>query len=126
MTGPRDVMVVLVVLVLSTAVAVLALGTADGVVHLGGPDYRTEFITGWWWLAFLLVPLPAAFARRRPVTAAAVTVALVVPHVVAAAVSVARYRTSGWGSGLEALAFAHPVLLALVTWGLMVAVRRRR
>jgi hypothetical protein len=83
----RDLAAVLSVLVLSAAVAILALGTARGVVPSADDRYATEFVSKWWWLAFLLVPVPAAYARRRPTTAAAATAALVVPHFVAAAVS---------------------------------------
>ncbi|WP_448641535.1 hypothetical protein [Geodermatophilus sp. URMC 63] len=120
-----DLAVALVLLALSTAVAVLALVTARGVVHLGGDSYRTEFVSGWWWLAFALAPVPALTARRRPAAARAPTLALVGPQVVAAAVCVARYRSSGWGDGLEVLAFLHPLLLTAVTVALVAVVRRR-
>lgn len=116
-----DLVAVLGVLLLSAAVAVLALSTARGVVPLGDGDVSTEFVSGWWWLAFLLAPLPAARVRRRITTAAA----LVLPQFVAAAVCVARYRASGWGDGLELLSFLHPVLLTVVTGGLVAAVSRR-
>ena len=126
MPGNRDLAVVLGVLLTSGAVAVLALLTARGVVPLGDDRYTTEFISEWWWLAFLLVPVPAAIASRRgPATAVAGTAALVLPHVVAAGVCVARYRASGWSDGLEGIAFLHPVLLAVATWGLAAALRRR-
>ena len=72
----RDLAAVLGVLVLSAAVALLALATARGVVPLGDDRYATEFVSSWWWLAFLLAPLPAACARRRPTTAAAAAAAL--------------------------------------------------
>jgi hypothetical protein len=121
----RDLAGVLGVLVLSAAVAVLALTTARGVTPLGDDRYATEFVSNWWWLAFLLAPLPAVCARRRPSTAAAAASALVVPQVVAAAVCVARYRASGWGDGLEVLSFLHPVLLTVVTSGLVAALSRR-
>ena len=111
-----------VVLALSTGIAVLALGTASGVTPLGGDSYATEFISGWWWAAFLLVPLAVAVARRSPGPVAVPVLALVLPQVVAAAVAVGRYRSAGWGDGLESLAFLHPLLLTAVTWAL--AVRR--
>ena len=123
--GRADTALALTVLALSTAVAVLALVTARGVVPLGGDAYGTEFVRGWWWLAFLLAPVPALTARRRPAAARVQTVALVVPHVAAAAVCVARYRASGWGDGLEVFAFLHPVLLTLATGALVAALRRR-
>jgi hypothetical protein len=112
------------VLVLSAAVAVLALTTAQGVVPLGNDSYATEFISGWWWLAFLLAPLPAVVVRRRPKRTAAAVAALLLPQVTAAAVCVARYRSAGWGDGLEVLAFLHPALLAVVAYGLVAFSRR--
>jgi hypothetical protein len=124
----RDVAAVpaiLVVLGASTAVAVLALVTARGVTRLTDIDHRTEFISAWWWLAFLLVPVPALTARRRPGAAAGLTVALVVPQFVAAAICVARYHSSGWSDGLEGLAFTFPVLLTVVTGASVLALRRR-
>jgi hypothetical protein len=123
--GIRDLAGVLGVLVLSAAVAVLALTTARGVTPLGDDRYATEFISGWWWLAFLLAPPAAIGARRRRSTAAAAVAALVVPQFVAAAVCVARYRASGWGDGPEVLTFLHPVLLAVVTGGLAAVLSRR-
>jgi hypothetical protein len=120
-----DLAVVLVLLALSTAVAVLALVTARGVVHLGGDSYRTEFVSGWWWLAFLLAPAPALVGGGRTAATRALTLALVGPQVVAAAVCVARYRSSGWGDGLEVLAFLHPLLLTVVTAALVAVARRR-
>jgi hypothetical protein len=68
------------------------------------------------------VPLAVAVARRSPGPVAVPVLALVVPQVVAAAVAVGRYRSAGWGDGLESLAFLHPLLLAAVTLGF--AVRR--
>jgi hypothetical protein len=120
----NDVAAVLGVLLLSAAVALLALTTARGVVALGDDNYATEFISGWLWLAFLLAPLPSAFARRRTTTAAVAVAALLLPQFIAAAVCVARYRTSGWGDGLEVLVFLHPVLLTVVTCGLVALSRR--
>jgi hypothetical protein len=64
-------------------------------------------------------------ARRRPRAAALQTVALVLPQFVAAAVCVARYRSSGWSDGLESLAFLLPVALTVVTGGLVLLLRRR-
>lgn len=121
----RDPLAVLGVLALSTGVAVLALATARGVVPLGGVSYETEFVSDWWWLAFLLAPLPGLAARRRPGTGPAVGAALVVPHVVAATVCVRRYATSGWGDGLEVFAYLHPLLLAGAAAALVAALRRR-
>jgi hypothetical protein len=124
--GPRrDLPAVLVLLALSVGVAVLALATARGVTPLGDDVYATEFISAWWWLAWLLLPAPVATARRRPGAAALQTVALVLPQFAAAAVCVARYRSSGWADGLEVLTFLHPVLLTVVTC-VLVALRRRR
>jgi hypothetical protein len=117
--------VVVAVLAVSAGIAALALALARGVVPLGGSSYRTEFISPWWWLAFLLVPVPGVVARTRAATAAAATAALVVPQFAAAAVVVGRYRSSGWGDGLEVFAYAHPLLLTLVTGTLVALVRRR-
>ena len=125
LSSRRDLVPVVVLLGASTAVAVLALATASGVTQLSDTDVSTEFISAWWWLAFLLVPVPAATASRAPGTAAAETVALVLPQFVAAAVCVGRYRSSGWGDGLEVFAFLHPVLLTVVTGALVLALRRR-
>jgi hypothetical protein len=108
-----DCVAVLGIASLSTAVAVLALTTARGVVRQDSITYTTEFISGWWWLAFLLAPLPAALVRRRIATAAVAVTALVLPQLIAAAVCVARYRASGWSDGLESLSYLHPVLLLL-------------
>ncbi|MGY1652413.1 hypothetical protein [Geodermatophilus sp. SYSU D01119] len=121
----RDALAVLGVLALSAGVAVLALATARGVVPLGGSSVETEFISPWWWLAFLLAPLPAVAARRRTATGLAAGVVLVVPQVVAAAVCVQRYRTSGWGDGLEVFAYLHPLLLTVVTAALLAVLSRR-
>ena len=120
----RDLPAVLGVLVVSTGVAALALGTARGVTPLGGNSYDTEFISAWWWLAWLVAPAPVVAAGRRPAVAARQTVALVLPQFGAAAVCVARYRSSGWADGLEGLAFLFPVLLTVVT-GAAVVLRRR-
>ncbi|CCH87815.1 membrane protein of unknown function [Modestobacter italicus] len=123
-----DCVAVLGIGLLSTAVAVLALTTARGVVQENAITYSTEFISGWWWLAFLLAPLPAALVRRRIATATVAAVALVLPQFIAAAVCVARYRASGWSDGLEGLSYLHPVLLLLATGaacGLTAAVSRR-
>ncbi len=119
-----DLAAALVILAASVTIAVLALGRARGEVALGGGSYATEFISPWWWLAFLLAPVPALAGRTR-VAATTLVAALVTPHVVAATVCVARYRSSGWGSGLEVLAYLHPVLLTLVS-GALVGVLRRR
>jgi hypothetical protein len=70
-----DVAVVLGVLVLSSAVAAVALATASGVVLVDAGTYDTEFISGWWWLTFLLVPLPAVYPRRRTTAALVAAVA---------------------------------------------------
>jgi hypothetical protein len=118
-----DFAAVLGILMLSTGVAVVALVTARGVVPLGDATFATEFISGWWWLAFPLVPLPVACARRRTATAAAAVVALVLPQFIAAAICVERYRASGWGDGLEVLSFLHPVLLLVVTGGLVAILK---
>ena len=123
--GP-DLAAVLVVLALSTGIAVLALATARGVMPLGDDTYDTEFISAWWWTALLLVPLPALAARRRTGTAVGTAAALVLPQVVAAAVCVHRYRASGWADGLETLAFLHPALLAALTLAAVALVRRTR
>ena len=123
--GRRDAVAVLGVLALSAGVAVLALATARGVVPLGGSSFETEFISPWWWLAFLLAPLPAVAARRRAATGLAAGAALVVPQFVAAAVCVQRYRSSGWSDGLEVFAYLHPLLLTVVA-GVLVAVPGRR
>ena len=114
----------LLVLALSVAIAVLALATADGVTRLSDIDYRVEHISAWWWLAWLLVPIPALTAHRWPRAALLQTAALVLPQFVAAAVCVSRYSSSDW-SGLEALAFLFPIALTVVT-GLLVALLRRR
>ena len=132
-TGPyagrlRDLAAVLGLLLLSATVAVLALSTARGVVSLGNGSYSTESVSGWWWLAFLLVPLPAAIAGRRGRgVAAAAIAALVVPTSWPpwSAWPEARYRASGWSDGLEGLAFLHPALLALLARAFVAAVRRR-
>ncbi|CCH90133.1 membrane protein of unknown function [Modestobacter italicus] len=110
-----DCAAVLGIALLSTAVAVLALTTARGVVRQDAITYTTEFISGWWWLVFLLTPLPAALVHRRIATATVAAVALVLPQFVAAAVCVARYRASGWSDGLEGLSYLHPLLLLLAT-----------
>jgi hypothetical protein len=122
----RDHAAVLAVLALSTAVAVLALATARGVTPLGGGSYDTDFLTAWCLLSWLLAPVPATVGRRHPATALTQTVALVLPQFVAVTVCVARYRSSGWSDGLEGLAYLHPVLLTVLTGGLVLAARRRR
>ncbi len=124
-TRTRDGAAVLGVLALSTAVAVVALVTARGVVALGDDGYATEFIGDSWWLAFLLAPVPAVLARHRRATSVAAAAALVLPQFLAAAVTVARYRAAGWDDGLAVLSFLHPVLLTLLTGGLLLALGRR-
>ena len=122
----RDLPVVLIVLATSAGIAALALATAQGVTPVGDDAYDTEFISAWWWLAWVLLPVPVGTARRRPRAAALQAVALLLPQFVAAAVCVSRYRSSGWSDGLEGLAFLHPVLLTAVTCGLAALRRRRR
>jgi hypothetical protein len=126
---PRDLAVdlgtALLVLALSVGVAVLALTTADGATRLDDITYRTEFISAWWWLACLLVPIPVLTARRRPRAALLQTVALVVPQFVAAGVCVSRYRSSGWSDGLEVFAFLLPIALTALTAWLVTLLRRR-
>ena len=119
-----SVLTTLAVLWASVGVAVLALATARGVTQLTGSNYSTEFISAWSWLAFLLAPVPALSARRRPGRAAVQAVALAVPQFAAATVCVARYRSSGWGSGLEVFAYLEPLLLTALTVTLMVLWRR--
>lgn len=121
----RDLPGALVILTLSAGIAVLALVTARGVTPLGGDSYETEFISGWWWLAWVLIPTPVLTARRRPRAAALQTGALVLPQFVAAAVCVSRYRSSGWSDGLEIFAFLQPALLTAVTCVLVSLSRRR-
>ena len=121
----RHVAGALTVLALSAGIAVLALATAEGVTYLGDDSYRTEFISAWWWLAWLLVPVPALTARRRPRAALLQTAALVLPQFVAAGVCVSRYRSAGWSDGLEGLAFLQPIALTVVTCVLVAALRPR-
>ncbi|WP_299037930.1 hypothetical protein [uncultured Pseudokineococcus sp.] len=121
---------------LSTILGVLALTTAPGATTVDGTSYDTTFVTEWlWWLAYALVPVAAVLLWRAAAgftTYVAVGAALVVPHVVVAAVVFARYQWSGWGSGLEIFAFLHPAglfaltLLALTAVGAVDAARRRR
>ncbi len=120
----QDLPVAVGVLALSSGIAVLALATASGVTALGGGSYETEFISGWWWLAWLLIPIPVLAARRRPRAAVLQAGALVLPQFVAAAVCVSRYRSSGWSDGLEIFAFLQPGLLTAATL-VLVSWRRR-
>lgn len=120
---------------LSTILGVLALVTAPGATTVDGTSYDTTFVTEWlWWLAYALVPVAAVLLWRAAasyLTYVAVGAALVVPHVVVAAVVFARYQWSGWGSGLEIFSFIHPAglfgltLLALTAVGAVDATRRQ-
>lgn len=119
----------------SVVVGVLALVMAPGVTRLDQYTYDTTFVTAWWWLAYVLVVPAAVLLRRARAGYAGYVVtgaALVVPHVVVAALVVARYRATGWGDGLEVLAFLHPFGLFVVTaavlglTGAVDAGRRRR
>lgn len=114
---------------LSTAVAVLALVTASGAVQVAPATYDTEYISDWWWLAWLLVPLVGVATWRHPSSWWLQVLALVLPQYVAAAICVARYRVAGWGSGLEVFALVMPVglsVLAVAVAGLVLGVRTRR
>ncbi|MEJ5945326.1 hypothetical protein WDZ17_08470 [Pseudokineococcus basanitobsidens] len=129
--------VVLPVGALSAAVGALALVTAPGATTVDGTTYDTTFVTGWlWWLAYAVVPVAAVLAwraRASYLAYVATGTVLVVPQVVVAAVVAVRYQLSGWGSGLEFLAFLHPVGLFFLTAVVLGAVgavdaahRRRR
>ncbi len=112
---------VLVALALSTAISVLALSTASGVTYLGDSSYDTEFVSGWWGLAWFLPLLPGVTAWFRPLVAAWQGLAVAGPQVVTAAIVVNRYRVSDWGDGLEFLSFLMPLGLVAVSAVLIAA-----
>lgn len=120
---------------LSVAVGAFALLSAPGATTGDGVSYDMTFVTMWvWWLAFALVPVAAVltwWAAAGWKTYLAAGAALVLPHVLVAAVVVVGYQLSGWGSGLEIFAFLHPLglfvlaLLVLSVVGGVSEARRR-
>lgn len=117
------------VAVLSVGLGAVALLSAPGATTIDGSSFNTTFvIMGWWWATYALLPLAAALAwwvsAARPGWSAylAAGVALVLPQMVVAAIVVARYQLSGWGSGLEFLSFLHPIGLLVLTLVVLTAV----
>ncbi|MEU4333926.1 hypothetical protein AB0F59_04795 [Micromonospora lupini] len=102
----------LCVLLISTALVVLALQTATGVTYLGGTSYETEFANPTWWMAgfFLFLPIYLV-SYRYPKHAAISVVAALVPQFVLPTVVVHRYVDGGWGDGLESLGYVAPILM---------------
>lgn len=89
----------------AAGIVMLGLGTADGVTHLGGGDYETEFVSAWSQLGWLLVVPVHALARWRPGTALPAVIVAAAPQFVGAHEVVRRYAESGWGDGLESLGY---------------------
>lgn len=113
----------------ATAIPVHALITASGVTYLGDDSYNTEFIAVSWSWSWLLVLIPGVAAWFRPRLAWVLGFVVVAPQVVAAAVAVGRYGASGWGDGLEVLAFLLPIGMGVLIVAQIViatAVRRYR
>lgn len=109
------------------AIPVYALADASGVTYLGDSSYDTEFITIAWSWSWLLVLIPGAAAWFRPLLAWLLGFVVVVPQIVAAAVTVGRYTTSGWGDGLEGLSFLLPIgMTVLVAAQILIATAVRR
>lgn len=104
----------LVVLAAAAAgIMALGLGTADGVTHLGGDDYETEFVSAWSQLGWLLVVPVHTLARWRRWTAVPAVIVTSGPQFVGAHEVVRRYAESGWGSGLESLGYLAAGAMAL-------------
>lgn len=109
------------------AIPVHALVTATGVTYLGDSSYDTEFIALSWSWSWLLVLIPGVAAWFRPLLAWLLGFVVVVPQIVAAAVTVGRYTTSGWGDGLEGLSFLLPIgMTVLVAAQILIATAVRR
>lgn len=113
--------------VVASAIPAYALVSATGVTPLGDDNFDTEFISAAWAWAWLLVLIPGVAAWVRPRVSAVLGVAVVVPQVVAAGICVGRYSASGWGDGLEVLAFLLPAgMVVLIAVQLVVAALVRR
>lgn len=95
----------------SVIVGWVSLSTAPGVTALGDGEFSTEFANAgamaWaWWLPIAAAASAyCAGARWGLATAAAATV----PQIVVAAIVVNRYAASGFGDGLEVLAYLLPI-----------------
>lgn len=101
-------------------------GDRPGSHHSRRTNYDTTFVSeSLWWLAYALLPVAAVLLWRGKasyMTYVTTGAALVVPHVVVAAVVFARFQLSGWGSGLEIFYFIHPAGLFALTLLVLTAV----
>lgn len=99
---------------LATALATLSLGTAFGVVHLGGDAYATEFAQpGWWAAGWLLVVPVGLLGWVRPGLAPLGVLAAAVPPFVVAYVSEQRALDSGWSQGLDVFGYIYAAAMTL-------------
>ncbi len=118
--------------VLSLAIALLGLALADGVTVVGRNSYGTEFLDPRVLYAIpLLLPLIALAAHHSARIGTLALVAATVPLGYAIEESNRRLMESGWGSGLEVLAWLIPIgfliagAFAVVIGGCTGHVKRR-
>jgi hypothetical protein len=100
------------VLLVSAGLVAASLYTASGITQLDAGSYHTEFANPVFWYCGFLLALPIGWAAwRYPRFAAGFVIAALVPQFVLPAIVVERYRTSGWGDGLEYLGYLFPMLM---------------
>lgn len=109
------VVLVLLAVAASVAMALVALDLAAGVTRPGGRCCETEFIDertlGFRWLLFPVLALAAFWSWRLALVG---VLAITVAQWLAMAEVMDRYAESRWSSGLEVLGYLVPIQTALV------------
>lgn len=123
----------LVICVVTYVMTGLSLDNVPGVTkRRNGTCCHTEFVNDTWWLALAVVAVPIWWVTRSALWAGFVAVA--VPTYATfyiASTTIDRYLDSGWGDGLEVLAYVGSVMhlclfLVAATIGVWSWRRRRR
>ncbi len=100
----------------AAVLAAVSLATASGVTQVSRWDFDTEFADPLWWNLGWLLVVPVFFVARawRDVGWLLLSgLCPAVPQFVIAAVVVRRYADTGWGDGLEYLAYAQAAVMTL-------------